>query len=204
MSAKPIIAALAIAALVAGCKTSGPEVAADHPADGTIHLCSSCHGLTGRSVSPEFPILAAQRADYLETQLRAFRDQTRADPHAHTYMWGMAAHLDDATIHSVALYFSEQAPAPGRPASPEAVALGGKIFSEGIDARDVPACAACHGDHGQGQDAIPRLAGQHADYLADQLGHFRSNARANDTMHQNALNLTDAEIAALARYLSSL
>jgi len=204
MSAKPILAALALAALVAGCKTSGPEVAADHPAGGTIHLCSSCHGLTGRSVSPEFPILAAQRADYLETQLRAFRDRTRADPHAHTYMWGMAAHLDDATIHSVAHYFSVQTPEPGRPASPEAVALGGTIFSDGIDARGVPACAACHGNRGEGQDAIPRLAGQHADYLADQLREFRSNARANDTMHQNAVNLTDPEITALAHYLSSL
>jgi cytochrome c553 len=203
MSAKPIIAALAIAALLAGCKGTDPAMA-DHQVAGTIHLCSSCHGITGRSVSPEFPIIAAQPAQYLEAQLHAFRDHSRADPHAHTYMWGMAAHLDDATISGVAKYFAEQPAAAGRPASPDAIALAGKIVSDGIEDRNVPACAACHGDRAQGQDAIPRLAGQHREYLAEQLRQFRSNGRANETMHQNALNLTDPEISALAAYLSSL
>lgn len=203
MSAKSIITALAMASLLAGCKSSTPAVA-ERQFDGTIHMCSSCHGITGHSVSPEFPNLAAQQADYIEAQLHAFRDRTRADPHAHTYMWGMAAHLDDATISGVAGYFSAQPALPGHPAAPEETALGGKIFREGIEDRDVPACSACHGDLGQGQGAIPRLTGQHTEYLAEQLKHFRSNARANDTMHQNALNLTDPEISALARYLGSL
>jgi hypothetical protein len=43
-----------------------------------------------------FPDLAAQTAPYLEAQLRAFRDQTRRDPDALSYMWGMAAQLSDA------------------------------------------------------------------------------------------------------------
>ena len=53
---------------------------------GTEHVCSSCHGMEGKSVSPTFPRLAGQQKDYLVLQLKAFRDHTRADPHAHTYM----------------------------------------------------------------------------------------------------------------------
>jgi cytochrome c553 len=203
MSAKPILTALAIAALLAGCKNTAPDMA-EHQVDGTVHLCSSCHGMTGRSVSPEFPVLAAQQADYIEAQLKAFRDHSRADPHAHTYMWGMAAHLDDATISGVAKYFSEQTAVAGRPVDTAAVAIAEPIFKDGIEARDVPACATCHGDQAQGQGTIPRLAGQHSGYLATQLRQFRTNVRANETMHQNALNLTEPEITALADYLASL
>jgi cytochrome c553 len=168
-----------------------------------VHICSSCHGLTGRSISPNFPILAGQQQEYLEVQLHAFRDQTRADPHAHTYMWGMAKHLDDPTIEGVAAYFASQ-PAVEATQSGPVNKLGAAIYAEGVEAREVPACVACHGEKAEGQGPIPRLAGQHAGYLAEQLGHFRSNARSNETMHMNALNLTDTEIAALAEYLSAL
>ncbi len=65
---------------------------------GTVHVCSSCHGPKGRSISSTFPRLAGQQKDYIEAQLKAFRDHTRADPHAKTYMWGMAARLSDPTI----------------------------------------------------------------------------------------------------------
>ena len=42
-----------------------------------VNLCSTCHGPRGISTSPEFPILAAQRRGYLESQLEAFRAKTR-------------------------------------------------------------------------------------------------------------------------------
>jgi cytochrome c553 len=195
---------VSLAALVglAACHTPDQQ-AADQSIAGTVHLCSSCHGLTGRSVSPDFPILAGQQTDYLVAQLHAFRDQTRADPHAHTYMWGMAKHLDDQTIAGVAAYFAGQPAVNGVPLAVPSV-VGAKIFAEGLDDRGIPACIGCHGEHAEGQGEIPRLAGQHATYLAEQLGHFRSNARSNETMHMNALNLTDGEIKDLADYMASL
>lgn len=189
---------------LAGCESSPPAVAQKTDIDGTVHLCSSCHGVTGHSISPNFPNLAAQQPDYLEAQLRAFRDHSRADPHAHTYMWGMAARLDDARISGLAAYFSGQPAVHGDPADEKTIATAKPIFTDGIEARNIPACNACHGEKAEGQGAVPRLAGQHRDYLADQLRLFRSNARANETMHDNALNLTDPEIEALAGYLSSL
>jgi cytochrome c553 len=196
----PKSSAALIAMLALSACNSSSQTAADHSVAGTVHLCSSCHGMTGISTSPDFPILAGQQQDYLEAQLHAFRDQTRADPHAHTYMWGMAKHLDDATITGVAGYFSRQPLASG--AKPSGTAP--KLFSEGDDSREIPACIACHGEKAEGQGAIPRLSGQHEAYLAEQLGHFRSNARSNETMHMNAVNLTDQEIKELARYLSAL
>jgi cytochrome c553 len=54
---------------------------------------------------------------------------------------------------------------------------------------------------------FPRLAGQHAQYTADQLKAFRTGARANDTnrmMRAIAVKLTDREIDAVAQYVQGL
>jgi len=204
MRKSTIPALLTLAFTLAACDTPRHDAVSQRDVDGNVHLCSSCHGITGRGVSPTFPILAGQQADYLEAQLHAFRDHSRADPHAHTYMWGMAAHLDDGAIKGLADYFSRQPAIPGPPVDEPTAAEAKAIFTNGIDARGVPACVGCHGEKAEGQSTIPRLAGQHRGYLADQLRLFRSNDRANETMHENALNLSDREIEALALYLSSL
>jgi cytochrome c553 len=170
---------------------------------GALHVCSSCHGIGGKSVSPTFPRLAGQQNAYLITQLKAFRDHTRADPHAHTYMWGMAAGLDDQTIEGVATYYAAQTPVPGTPGNQADVAAGKKIFEEGVEETGVPACGGCHGDKAQGADAFPRLAGQHRAYLAEQLAAFSSNARANEIMHDNSKNLTEPQMNEVAAFLAS-
>jgi cytochrome c553 len=165
--------------------------------------CSTCHGPKGISVSSTFPNLAGQQAEYLEAQLKAFRDRSRADPHAQAFMWGMAAQLTDSTIKEIAGYFASQPPATGGTADPAEVAAGKKIFDEGVPAQDVPACQACHGDKGQGNGAFPRLAGQHRNYLEKQLEAFASNLRANEIMHENSKNLTALQISEVAAFLST-
>jgi cytochrome c553 len=166
-------------------------------------VCAACHGPAGQSVSPTFPRLAGQTAEYLDVQVRAFRDRTRADPHARAYMWGMAAQLSDDTIAGLATYYSSLPPAAGSPADPGEVARGRQIFMDGIDAEEVPACHACHGEKAEGLGAVPRLAGQHRRYLERQLEAFASNLRANEIMHDNSKNMTAAEISAVAAFLSS-
>lgn len=180
---------------------SATHAAAAGVAD-TEHVCSSCHGPAGRSVNPTFPNLAGQQKDYIVAQLTAFRDHTRADPHAHTYMWGMAAHLSDATIAGLAAFYSAQTPAPGSSADADAAA-GRTIFAAGIPAQSVPPCMSCHGDKAQGAGSIPRLAGQHRSYLEGQLDAFASNARANAIMHATSQNLTAQQIKQVAAYLAS-
>lgn len=200
-----LFAAVPYAARAQGAGAAAPEAPAT-PAQvqGTVHVCSSCHGLNGNSISPTFPRLAGQRAEYLETQLKAFRDKTRADPHAHTYMWGMAAHLSDSLIHGLAEYFAAQTPSAGTPGDPAQMAAGKKIFEEGIPDHQVPACQACHAERALGDGVTPRLASQHRDYLVEQLTNFASNARQNEIMHENSKNLTADEINQVAAYLASL
>ena len=97
----------------------------------TIDTCGTCHGVDGRSVSPTFPNLAAQPAPYIELQLNAFKDQTRADPDAQAYMWGMASQLSDTMISALAGYFAAQAAAPGKPGNPALIAQGKRVFEAG-------------------------------------------------------------------------
>jgi len=165
--------------------------------------CSSCHGARGISVSPTFPNLAGQQAPYLEAQLKAFRDRSRADPHAQAFMWGMAAQLTDETITNIAKYLAAQPPAPGTRAEPAEIAAGKKIFEDGIPGQNVPSCQSCHGNKAQGNGPFPRLAGQHRGYLERQLGAFAANLRTNPVMHENSKNLTALQISQVAAFLSS-
>jgi cytochrome c553 len=201
-----IPAAFAFVALaLAACSGPVPEsVSADSTVAGTVHVCSSCHGPDGRSISPTFPRLAGQQKDYLVAQLQAFRDKTRADPHAQTYMWGMAARLSDSTIDAVAAYYASQIPVAGSPGASPEIAAGKKIFTEGIPSEGVPACIACHGEKAEGNGPIPRLAGQHQAYLARQLEAFASMARANEIMHENSKDLTPEQISEVTAYLATL
>jgi cytochrome c553 len=201
-----IPAAFAFVALaIASCGGTRPEGgSADSTVAGTVHVCSSCHGPDGRSISPTFPRLAGQQKDYIVAQLQAFRDKTRADPHAQTYMWGMAARLSDPTIDGIAAYYASQTPVAGAPVTSPETAAGKKIFTEGIPSESVPACMSCHGENAEGNGPIPRLAGQHQAYLARQLEAFASMARANEIMHENSKDLTAEQISEVTAYLATL
>ena len=72
-------------------------------------VCAACHGATGVSVSDTIPNLAAQRAGYLEAQLKALKDGTRKNP----IMNPIAAQLSADEIANVAAYFSSQ-PGPDK------------------------------------------------------------------------------------------
>ena len=177
----------------------------DSPLARAVQTCGTCHGTNGRSVSPTFPNLAAQTAPYLEAQLKAFKDQTRADPDAQAYMWGMAAQLSDAQISELADYFSKQpAPAAGKSGGPAAIARGKQVFEEGVPARQIAPCASCHGAHGEGMATFPRLAGQHAPYLLKQLLVIQNALRNAPVMHGVVKELTRDQIEAVAVYLESI
>jgi len=183
--------------------TAAPAVGGPVDVAGTVHVCSSCHGPGGRSTSSTFPRLAGQQKDYLIAQLKAFRDHSRADPHAKTYMWGMAARLSDPLIDGIAAYYASQPPVPGTPDTSRQAAAGRTIYTEGISAQSVPACLGCHGEHAEGNAAIPRLAGQHSAYIGRQLAAFASTARANEIMHETSKTLTAEQIGDVADYVAN-
>lgn len=65
------------------------------------------------------------------------------------------------------------------------------------------ACSSCHGLDGRSTGAIPALAGQSRDDLIGKLTAFR-NGENQTVMNRLARGYSDAEIAALADYFSSL
>jgi cytochrome c553 len=189
--------------------TTGSGVRADEPDAATklhaekvaITVCGTCHGPQGNSTQPKFPRLAGQNANYLATQLKAFRSQRRGDPDAIGYMWGMAAELDDDTIAALAAYYAAQKPEPSAKGSSAAVSRGREIYAQGIAAQGVPACSSCHGPDAHGLQDFPRLAGQHPQYVLKQLASFQSNMRNVAIMHGVAQNLRLEEMDAVAAYL---
>jgi len=66
--------------------------------------CDRCHGVDGNSTDPWLPALAAQRADYLEKVLHAYRTGERKSPQ----MAAMSDVLTEADVETLAAYYSRQ------------------------------------------------------------------------------------------------
>jgi cytochrome c553 len=65
-------------------------------------VCAACHGAAGVSVSEAIPNLAAQRAGYIEAQLKALKDGSRKN----AIMNAIAAQLSAEDMANVAAYFA--------------------------------------------------------------------------------------------------
>ena len=65
-------------------------------------------------------------------------------------------------------------------------------------------CFACHSGSGQGPGAIPTLRGLDADVIADALKKFRAGERASTMMGRHAKAYSDAQIEAVAAYISKM
>jgi cytochrome c553 len=86
-------------------------------------VCAACHGANGVSVNDAIPNLAAQRAGYIETQLKAFKEGRRKLAGAvnpTVIMNAIAAQLSTDDIASVAAYFASL---PGAAAGAKSAAL---------------------------------------------------------------------------------
>lgn len=184
-------------------------LAEDAPADNdqirrVVHVCSACHGEGGNSSNAAFPRLAGQPADYVVAQLNAFRDQKRSEKDPRAYMWGVSALLDDRTIEGLGSYYAAQTPAPGHSGDAALIRKGQAIFQDGLPAKGVKACRSCHGDNAEGTTVFPRLAGQHASYVYNQLKVFGTRLRPHGTVMAGVIrNLSNDEMRAVAEYVQS-
>ena len=83
------------------------------------------------------------------------------------------------------------------------VAVAADVAAGAAKAKEI--CSACHGVDGNSTDVNnPRLAGQHADYLAKALRDYKSGKRKNPLMGPQALSLSKQDMKDLAKYYSSL
>ena len=164
--------------------------------------CAICHGVDGESSSPLFPRLSAQHARYIERQLSDYQSGRRKND----TMQSMVADLAPADMRLIGAYFQSK-PAEAHPvADPELAEVGRYLYQRGNPLSGVAACAACHGADGQGNERMPRVGGQHAQYVERQLKAFSKRERTNDNavMHTVAAKLTELEVKAVAAFISGL
>jgi cytochrome c553 len=197
-----LTALLACAALAAAGAAYGQgDVAAGKQKAGA---CAACHGADGNSSNPQWPKLAGLGEQYIVRQLKAFKSGERQSP----MMTPQAQPLNEQDMQDLAAYFSSLTMQPGA-ADPKLAKVGEQIYRGGIPAKGVPACAACHSPTGAGNPAAgyPRIGGQHAVYLANELSAYRAGQRTTDpagVMRDIASGLSDDEIRAVASYASGL
>ena len=167
-------------------------------------LCQGCHGEKGISIDGLIPSLAGQYALYITKELRNYQSGDRS----HQIMNAMAATISDEDLDDISAYFASL---PKMQGNGETNAMGKKLFMRGDLSRLVLACVTCHGVNGKGltpnTPMFPVIGGQKKDYLRLQLLNFKNKDRTNSPngiMNTIAKKLTEAELDALASYISAL
>lgn len=158
--------------------------------------CAHCHGTDGNSTASAYPSLAGQTKQYLYKQIKAFKEGERKN----SMMSPSVGVLTEQDMQDLAEYFSSQSLARSTSKTDPAVVAEGKKIA------DAAQCVACHQPGYRGLNEFPRLSRQKYPYLVKQLKDFRDGLRTNDNgvMQPTVKNLTDADIDALAQYLTSM
>jgi cytochrome c553 len=177
--------------------------------DAKVAYCKTCHGVSGQGFRGSFPMprLAGQQPEYIQNQLQAFIDRRRTNP----VMLNVSHVLGPSMVRALAAYFKDLSPPPLGGATRDSVAEGRTIYEDGIPSAEVPPCASCHGPEARGTDAFPRLAGQLHDYILRKLvnwskerGQDKAKPDNSEIMAPIAHNLTEAQVRAVAAYVSQL
>jgi cytochrome c553 len=200
-----------VIALAVSCGTGATfaQVKGDAQAGQTKNaMCIGCHGIAGYQASfPEVykvPKISGQGASYIASALNAYKKGERKHPS----MRGIAEALSDQDIADLSAYYSAHG-------QTDAVALADKPAKEPSAAVQAllgkANCASCHGANFAKpiDPSYPKLAGQHADYLFVALKAYKTEnnpkvGRGNAIMAGMAKQYTNAELKAMAGYLSSL
>ncbi|MFZ5480409.1 MAG: c-type cytochrome [Myxococcota bacterium] len=182
-----------------------PLLAADVAKGKTLYApCVACHGQSGEgNAALNAPVIGGQEVWYLERQLKSFRSGARGgDPIGATMVPMAKALPDDAAVADVAAYVATLAPAPAKPALGGDATKGKALYA---------ACAACHGQSGEGNAALnaPALWRQQDAYLVRQLVAFKSGKRGSDPfgaqMKPMAQTLVDEQaMKDVAAYIATL
>jgi cytochrome c553 len=176
-----------------------------------VAMCVGCHGIIGYQASfPEVhkvPMIAGQSATYMMAALAAYKSGDRKHP----TMRAIADSLSEQDIADVAAYYSQLGVQEGD-APPAAAAKQPSERVQALISRDKDnACTKCHGVNFNtpNDGTVPKLAGQHADYLTVALKSYKVDGhgivgRSNAVMGGQAKKFSNAEIKQLASYIGGL
>ncbi len=166
--------------------------------------CIACHGPDGGGQpNGSVPAIAAQPSNFIIRQLVDYRHGRRLDLRME-HSTGRHRLVDAQDIADVAAYVSQLLPTQAAD-----VGAGDHLVeAQGMYAR---ACVPCHGDSGTGDagSGVPRLAGQHWEYLLRQMRNVTANREGQRPTfpREHAMLLQrfkDADLIDLADYLSHL
>jgi len=132
----------------------------------------------------------------LYLQLRDYKEGRRKNP----LMSPIAARLEKQDMKDLAAYFSKQnQERTGFESDMARVEAGARKAEESL-------CAMCHLGGMKGQNEVPRLAGQHPDYVVTQLKSFKARERTNDAGNMTSLaqTLSEEDMVNLAHWISNL
>ncbi|MES1979017.1 MAG: c-type cytochrome [Pseudomonadota bacterium] len=199
----------AVAVAFATASGQAQEIKGDAKAGETKNaMCIGCHGIKGyQSSFPEIykvPMISGQSAAYISSALHAYKKGDRKYPS----MRGIAESLTDQDIADLAAYYSASGVVAGAtlPADPKAPSPAVQALLNKAN------CASCHGANFSKpiDPSYPKIAGQHADYLFVALKSYKMDpgnakvGRGNAIMAGMAKQYTNAELKAMAGYLSSV
>lgn len=111
-SMKGVVAALDnramknLAAYYAALPPQAPKVVKPLSTSEWAQRCDRCHGINGNSIDPRIPAIAAQRFDYLEKVLLAYKSGARKSPQ----MSAMTGSLSEEDVTGLAAYYARQKP----------------------------------------------------------------------------------------------
>jgi len=171
-----------------------------------ITACVDCHGKDGDSSVLINPNLSNQHAQYIEKQLKAFKDGSRVN----APMNQVAGNLSDEDIAHIGAYFVDTA-AVGEVEAKSVVVSKSFVGDVAAGKAKAATCAACHGADGNAAVAMyPSLAGQSEAYLLKQLRDFKKavdtnneEGRVDGVMAGMVAPLSDEDMKNLAAYFAS-
>lgn len=198
----------AVFALLVSVMVSASAIAVEDSMAQRVQACTGCHGPEGRAARDGYyPRIAGKPAGYLYNQLANFREGRRhylpmtrlIDPLSDTYLREIAGHFASLDL--------PYPPPRAAQAPAEVLARGEALAMRGDAARKIPACAACHGASFTGVTPhLPGLLGIPRDYIAGQLGAWKTGSRramAPDCMAQIAKQLSADDVSAVSHWLAA-
>lgn len=175
-------------------------------------ICAACHAADGNSGIDMYPKLSAQHASFIFRETKAIKEGKRTTG-ASAAMAPMVQNLSDDDIRHVAAYFTKQIPKAGEANPKQNPNVGKKIYHAGIPEKNIPACMSCHGPAGAGLpaggtaiNAFPRIGGQHAKYVVEQLKNYATGKRMshNGMMEDITKRMNEEDMQSVANYIQGL
>ncbi len=177
--------------------------------DKTVQVCAYCHGKAGASVEHDIPIIGGYSVEFLDNNLKTYRDRERDCPDSKyrsgpnkgkvTNMCQLAHDMSDSDIRQIAVYFSQKKFVRAKQQVNAALVAKGKDVHEYY-------CEKCHSEGAsEAKDDAGMMAGQWMPYLRKAFEEFATGKRPiPKKMKLKFDQITPEDMEALVHYYGSL